>query len=71
MTVKFELEGQTYVALNGGPHFKFNEAISLQVHCETQAEVDDYWRKGTSLSGRDGLFRCLRPSSRAAGACPA
>jgi predicted 3-demethylubiquinone-9 3-methyltransferase (glyoxalase superfamily) len=45
MTVEFQLEGQTYVALNGGPHFKFNEAISLQVHCETQAEVDDYWRK--------------------------
>ena len=40
MTVAFELDGQTFTALNGGPVFKFNEAISLQVDCETQAEVD-------------------------------
>ena len=40
MVVEFEIEGQTFTALNGGPNFKFNEAISLQVHCETQAEVD-------------------------------
>jgi predicted 3-demethylubiquinone-9 3-methyltransferase (glyoxalase superfamily) len=45
MTVEFELEGQSYVALNGGPHFKFNEAISFQVHCKTQEEVDYYWQK--------------------------
>ena len=45
MTVAFELEGQAFTALNGGPIFKFNEAISLQVSCETQAEVDDYWGK--------------------------
>ena len=40
MVVEFELEGQTFTALNGGPNFRFNEAISLQVRCETQAEVD-------------------------------
>jgi predicted 3-demethylubiquinone-9 3-methyltransferase (glyoxalase superfamily) len=40
MTVVFELDGQSYTALNGGPVFKFNEAISLQVYCETQEEVD-------------------------------
>jgi predicted 3-demethylubiquinone-9 3-methyltransferase (glyoxalase superfamily) len=45
MTVAFELEGQAFTALNGGPIFKFNEAISLQVGCETQQEVDDYWEK--------------------------
>jgi predicted 3-demethylubiquinone-9 3-methyltransferase (glyoxalase superfamily) len=45
MTVAFELEGQAFTALNGGPIFKFNEAISLQVNCETQEDVDDYWEK--------------------------
>jgi predicted 3-demethylubiquinone-9 3-methyltransferase (glyoxalase superfamily) len=45
MTVEFEIEGQTFVALNGGPHFKFNEALSFQVHCETQAEIDYFWSK--------------------------
>jgi predicted 3-demethylubiquinone-9 3-methyltransferase (glyoxalase superfamily) len=45
MTVAFELEGQTFTALNGGPIFKFNEAISFQVNCDTQAEVDYYWEK--------------------------
>ena len=45
MTVAFELDGQTFTALNGGPVFRFNEAISFQVNCETQAEVDHYWRK--------------------------
>ena len=44
MTVTFELDGQTFVALNGGPDFTFNEAISFQVSCETQDEVDEYWR---------------------------
>ena len=43
MVVTFELDGQTFTALNGGPMFKFNEAISLQVACETQADVDYYW----------------------------
>jgi predicted 3-demethylubiquinone-9 3-methyltransferase (glyoxalase superfamily) len=45
LTVAFELEGQGFTALNGGPVFKFNEAISFQVNCETQAEVDHYWEK--------------------------
>ena len=45
MTVAFELNGQSFTALNGGPHFKFNEAISLQIECETQEEVDYYWSK--------------------------
>jgi predicted 3-demethylubiquinone-9 3-methyltransferase (glyoxalase superfamily) len=45
MTVEFELEGQRFVALNGGPHFKFNEAISFVVNCKTQAEVDTFWKK--------------------------
>ena len=43
MTVAFELDGQAFTALNGGPMFKFNEAISFQVNCETQTEVDHYW----------------------------
>jgi predicted 3-demethylubiquinone-9 3-methyltransferase (glyoxalase superfamily) len=45
LTVAFELEGQAFTALNGGPVFKFTEAISFQVNCETQAEVDYYWEK--------------------------
>src|SRR6266850_6274309 len=43
MTVAFELDGQEFTALNGGPHFKFTEAISLVVNCETQEEVDHFW----------------------------
>ena len=45
MTVAFELDGQRFTALNGGPVFKFNEAISFQVNCETQEEVDYYWER--------------------------
>lgn len=45
MTVEFTLEGQTFLALNGGPHFSFNEAISFIVNCETQNEIDYYWAK--------------------------
>lgn len=47
MTVKFLLDGQEFIALNGGPHFKFNEAISLVVNCETQEEIDELWQKLT------------------------
>jgi predicted 3-demethylubiquinone-9 3-methyltransferase (glyoxalase superfamily) len=47
ITMRFTLAGQEYVALNGGPNFKFNPAISLQVNCETQAEVDWLWQKLT------------------------
>lgn len=45
MTATFELEGQTFMALNGGPHFAFTPAISLFVNCETQEEVDELWEK--------------------------
>jgi len=45
LTVAFELDGQSFTALNGGPLFKFNEAISFQVNCDTQEEVDYYWEK--------------------------
>ena len=50
MTVEFEIEGQKFLALNGGPHFKFNEAVSFQVHCETQEEIDHFW----STLAKDG-----------------
>jgi len=45
MTATFQLDGQEFMALNGGPHFKFTEAISLFVNCETQEEVDELWEK--------------------------
>ena len=45
MTVAFELDGQKFTALNGGPVFKFNEAVSLQVNCSNQEEIDYYWDK--------------------------
>ena len=48
MTVEFELEGQPFTALNGGPLFKFNEAISFEVYCESQEEIDYYWDKLTA-----------------------
>ncbi len=45
LTVDFELDGQKFTALNGGPEFKFSEAISFQVYCRTQEEVDHYWER--------------------------
>ena len=57
MTVSFELDGQPFTALNGGPVFKFNEAISFQVMCETQEEVDDYWEK-LSAGGDEKAQQC-------------
>jgi predicted 3-demethylubiquinone-9 3-methyltransferase (glyoxalase superfamily) len=45
MTVEFDLDGQRFIALNGGPHFKFNESISFSVDCKTQSEVDEFWKK--------------------------
>jgi predicted 3-demethylubiquinone-9 3-methyltransferase (glyoxalase superfamily) len=48
MTVKFELNGLKFTALNGGPEFKFTEAMSIEVHCETQEEIDYYWEKLTA-----------------------
>lgn len=52
MTANFELDGQQFTALNGGPVFKFSPAISFVVHCETQAEVDEYWAK-LSAGGKE------------------
>jgi predicted 3-demethylubiquinone-9 3-methyltransferase (glyoxalase superfamily) len=57
MTVAFELDGQAFTALNGGPIFKFNEAISLQVNCETQEEVDYFWQK-LSEGGDEKAQQC-------------
>jgi predicted 3-demethylubiquinone-9 3-methyltransferase (glyoxalase superfamily) len=54
MTVAFEIEGQELVALNGGPHFKFSEAISFIVNCETQKEIDELWAKLTQGGGKPG-----------------
>ena len=45
MTVAFQLDGQEFVALNGGPQYKFTEAVSFVVNCQTQEEVDEYWKK--------------------------
>ena len=45
MVIEFQLEGQKFVGLNGGPHFKFTEAVSFVVNCETQQEVDEFWEK--------------------------
>jgi predicted 3-demethylubiquinone-9 3-methyltransferase (glyoxalase superfamily) len=53
MTVDFELDGQEFVALNGGPQFKFTEAISFVINCETQEEIDYYWDKLTSGGGEE------------------
>jgi predicted 3-demethylubiquinone-9 3-methyltransferase (glyoxalase superfamily) len=55
LTVRFELDGQEFIALNGGPQFKFTEAISLVVNCETQTELDGMWQK---LSEGGGEVEC-------------
>lgn len=57
MTVEFKIEGQTFVLLNGGPDFKFNEAISFIVNCETQEETDYYWEK-LSAGGDPNAQQC-------------
>jgi predicted 3-demethylubiquinone-9 3-methyltransferase (glyoxalase superfamily) len=59
MTVKFELDGQEFVALNGGPHFKFTEAISFVVNCKTQKEIDGLWEK-LSTGGEKGQCGWLK-----------
>ncbi len=56
MSVQFELEGQQFMALNAGPMFKFSEAVSFFVGCETQAEIDELWAKLTADGGAPG--RC-------------
>jgi predicted 3-demethylubiquinone-9 3-methyltransferase (glyoxalase superfamily) len=55
MTIEFQLEGQTFVGLNGGPIYKFTEAVSFVVNCQTQEEVDSYWEK---LSAGGGEVQC-------------
>ncbi|MBK8185122.1 MAG: VOC family protein [Candidatus Competibacteraceae bacterium] len=57
MAVAFELDGQPFTALNGGPRFKFNEAISFQIGCETQDEVDYFWQQ-LSAGGDDSAQAC-------------
>ena len=57
MIVEFELEGQKFTALNGGPHFKFTEAVSFMINCKTQQEVDYYWEK-LSAGGDEGAQQC-------------
>jgi predicted 3-demethylubiquinone-9 3-methyltransferase (glyoxalase superfamily) len=59
MVVAFEIEGQTFTALNGGPHFKFNEAVSLQVMCESQDEIDYFWSE-LSAGGHEGQCGWLK-----------
>jgi predicted 3-demethylubiquinone-9 3-methyltransferase (glyoxalase superfamily) len=53
MTAAFEIEGQQFTALNGGPLFKFNESVSFVVHCKDQKEIDHYWDKLTSGGGKE------------------
>ena len=60
MTTSFELDGQPVIALNGGPEFKFNEAFSFFVNCETQAQVDDLWTKLTADGGEEGQCGWLK-----------
>jgi predicted 3-demethylubiquinone-9 3-methyltransferase (glyoxalase superfamily) len=60
MTVDFELEGNKFVALNGGPLFKFNESVSFQIHCETQDEIDHYWSKLTADGGKESQCGWLK-----------
>lgn len=55
MTVAFDLDGQAFLALNGGPHFKFNHAVSMVVNCETQKELDEIWDK---LSAGGAIEQC-------------
>lgn len=54
MTVSFELDGREFVALNGGPQYTFNEAVSFQIDCETQEDVDHYWERLTEGGGEPG-----------------
>jgi predicted 3-demethylubiquinone-9 3-methyltransferase (glyoxalase superfamily) len=59
-SVTFELEGQEFMALNAGPQFKFNEAISFFVDCNTQAEVDELWEKLTADGGEESMCGWLK-----------
>ena len=60
LTIEFEIEGQKFVALNGGPLFKFNESISFVINCETQEEVDYFWGKLTADGGEESACGWLK-----------
>lgn len=60
LTVAFELDGQRFTALNGGPMFKFNEAVSFVVRCDSQQEVDEYWAKLTADGGEESQCGWLK-----------
>lgn len=60
MTVEFEIAGQEFMGLNGGPEFKFSEAISIVVNCENQREVDDYWTKLLAGGGTESVCGWLK-----------
>lgn len=60
MVVEFELHGQRYTALNGGPHFKFSEAVSLVIHCKDQAEVDYFWAALLEGGGKESQCGWLK-----------
>ena len=60
LTIEFEIEGQKFVALNGGPLFKFNESVSFVVNCETQEEVDYFWDKLTAEGGQESACGWLK-----------
>ena len=60
LTIEFEIEGQKFVALNGGPLFKFNESVSFVINCETQEEVDYFWGKLTADSGEESQCGWLK-----------
>jgi predicted 3-demethylubiquinone-9 3-methyltransferase (glyoxalase superfamily) len=60
LTIEFEIEGQKFTALNGGPVFKFNESISFAVNCDTQKEVDYFWEKLTADGGQESQCGWLK-----------
>jgi predicted 3-demethylubiquinone-9 3-methyltransferase (glyoxalase superfamily) len=60
LTIEFEIEGQKFTALNGGPEFKFNESVSFVVNCETQEEVDYFWEKLTADGGQESACGWLK-----------
>ena len=64
MTAQFQLDGQDFVALNGGPMYKFTEAVSFSVNCETQAEVDRFWDKLTARRRAAGTVRLAQGQVR-------
>jgi predicted 3-demethylubiquinone-9 3-methyltransferase (glyoxalase superfamily) len=60
LTIEFEIEGRKFVALNGGPDFKFNESVSFVINCETQKEVDYFWEKLTADGGEESACGWLK-----------